>query len=97
MSSLIYCQCCEKQLRSYGDIAFELFKFICECYQEGTPMEVSSDIHESHHGYLSIIHFLESKGYLVTTESSENSLQVKPLGIHFNGLSVKDKPVFCIH
>jgi hypothetical protein len=97
MQQMIFCEGCEKRLRSHGDYAFELFEFICDSYHEGAPMEISLSIHETTHGYLSIIHFLETKGYVVTTDSSESTIQVKPLGIDYAGRGDNALPMFCIH
>ncbi len=96
MLTIEYCEVCEKRLRSYGDFAFELFDLICYHYLMDNVFEVSSDIHDMTHGYLALIHFLERKGFIVSTESSQSCLQIKPLGLSYSNLG-NHELLFCLH
>ena len=73
-----YCLDCKREIKSYGGIAFEYFDFICEQYFLDSPLELSTSIHDPTHGCESIVRFLELKGFVITTESSQETIQVKP-------------------
>lgn len=94
---IFFCDLCQKKVRAYGDIAFSLFEFICESYFKNYPLEICTDSQKGPYDFLQIIYFLESKGLVITTESSLFMIQVKPLGFD---LFVDDIDIFahfCVH
>jgi len=94
-SKLSYCDDCMDKLQLFGGIAYEVFENICHNYAFRVPFILSTDIHDTDHGYLSIITFLESKGYVLTTESSENSVAIIPKGFRIETLWEKKVCEFC--
>jgi hypothetical protein len=92
MLEIFYCDECKSKLCECGDIAFALFEHICEQYFDGQPLELSTCVHDRTHSYLEIIRYLEIKGFVVTTESGENLIQVKPIGLR----QVDELFLFCL-
>lgn len=89
MITLTFCFACTKTLYDYGIPALSLFEEICRTYlRDDKFLEIASDddIFESEIFYSlseahSILKFLESKGYVTTTECSQNCIQVRPNGL----------------
>jgi hypothetical protein len=79
MLDISYCESCSDQLNQYGGIAAEYFEIICLHYFEQGPLEISTCVHDYDHAYLELSRFLELKGYVVTTESGPETIQVRPL------------------
>lgn len=94
---IFFCDICKNKVKAYGDIAFSLFEIICESYFNEHPLEISTDSHDGPYDFLQIIYFLESKGLVITTESSFSLIQVKPLGLHYYGGGMDFFAQFCIH
>jgi len=78
LGSLTYCEKCMRELHEYGGIAVLTFEKIAEEYINEGPFDLSDDPSEKPYSCLTVIKFLEQKGYIVSTESSENSIQIKP-------------------
>lgn len=97
MLTIIYCDRCKDSLLEYGEIAFTLFSFICDQFFKNDPLEISTNIEDSIHGYSMIVRFLELKGFVLTTESGVESIQVKPLGFHCFGDNDWKVCRFCVH
>jgi hypothetical protein len=95
--TIVYCDKCKEKVLYCGDIAFHLFEFICEQFYQNEPLEISTNIHDDTHGYEVIVKLLEKKGLVVTTECSQDSIQVKPLGIYCFGGDYWKICRFCIH
>lgn len=71
---ITYCPICEKRLRSYGDVTFTLYQAICEGFilrDEELLLETLEKLRE-------IVRYLETKGFIVTTECSKDSVSAKP-------------------
>ena len=97
MLKIFYCSKCRDDIRQFGDTCLFVFEIICESFFSGETLEISTDIHDGTHAYYEIIRFLESKRLVITTESSENTIAVKPRG--FSVFDDDDLYVcrFCIH
>jgi hypothetical protein len=97
MLKMIYCEDCESTLRSYGECVFACFHMVCWSYHNGSPLEVSAQKFERTNGDLSIGRFLESKGYVISTENGLETILLKPM--HTMVLDEEDssKCRFCMH
>lgn len=92
---LSYCETCEKELRDYGGIACEFFKLISESFYLQGSIAFSTHIHDGLWGSLELIKFLEIKGYVVSTESSQSTIQIRPLGFDYKFESQNLNLHFC--
>lgn len=88
MVMIIFCEACSSGLHKIG-IANSLYLDICECFVNHCTPCHSSD---PSLGWIDpIIFYLESNGYIVTTEGDKNLLFVKPTGLTYdcvNGTSI---------
>ncbi len=81
MLGVAYCLKCRSDISQYGEIPNLLFEQICEHYiftREGMRIPCSPD--SEYHIFSKAIDFLESKGYVVSTEEGKDEIKVKPLG-----------------
>ena len=87
MLTMSYCSFCHTNVASHGVMICEMFEKICShvaftgsYYKYKSPEEIEGDkipfSAEPHFHVL--VKFLETKGYVVTTEYDENTIQVKP-------------------
>ena len=97
MIKLTFCQDCERELRSFGNFAFEAFEYICFMYFYDAPIEILDHEFENIFDAVSLWKFLENKSYVITTESGLDTIQIKPLHVSssrgLNGRYVR----FCKH
>lgn len=78
-----YCRKCETNLCRLGIDYLDIFRNICEQYLEDRePLEVSDEFLQSEARFLSVLQSLEKNGYLISTETDLDLIQIKPLGIH---------------
>jgi hypothetical protein len=97
MLKTCYCSRCLDKIFNHGEIALNTFLEISlHYYFEKKPFEFSTNIHASQIGIQSIVHFLESKGYVTTTESSEEKIRVKPKGFSKYFDFDEDVHFFCL-
>lgn len=82
------CRKCHDELAESGTILLQWYIEICTCVSAGFP-PVISDGKEGKGDTLT--HYLESKGFVCTTEINMDRLLVRPIG-HFEHLGVD---VFC--
>jgi len=78
MLMIHYCEECRNKLVDYGEIAYHIYTEACEYWiynSEYFEMFAPSDCD------LKVLSFLESKGYMISTECSQDLLKIKPLGI----------------
>lgn len=97
---MVYCDKCKEKLKSFGDISFEVFDFICVNYMKGDPVEISTkyNVVDVIYPLIQIINFLEKKGYLITKETDHKDiLMVKPSGVKSYGDDYFKICRFCIH
>jgi hypothetical protein len=78
LNSLTYCEKCIDELESYGGIAVLTFEKLCEEYVTIGPFDLSDDPRDMPFSCLAVVKFLEKKGYIISTESSEFGIQIKP-------------------
>jgi hypothetical protein len=87
MLSILYCQKCRDELWKSGEFASTLFDAIVENYL--VHNEVSYFYHSEDDAKKALVatKYLESKGYVVSTETAMDCISIKPLGIRcFEGL-----------
>ena len=86
----MYCVKCKENLETYGEMAHVLYQQICESYfyggkcwefQKTEPSCFGIVLDES---YVALTKFLESKGYIVTTEASYDRIKAKPTKIKYS-------------
>ncbi len=97
MLTIQYCEKCKQQISEYGDIAFSLFSFACEQFYKNDPLEVSTDLDDFPNSSDVMIKFLENKGFIITTESSKQTIQIKPLGLKCYIDDFNKVCRFCLH
>lgn len=89
MLTILYCDKCKDEMCKSDPFIFEFFDFIVDQYFHDSPLEISTNIHDCTHEYVSMIKFLEAKNYIVSTECSIDTIQVKPLGFDKSGQTLK--------
>lgn len=72
IQEFIHCKKCVSTLEKYGNLPLDIYLGICEQYAQ--DYDIFCDYGNT------IINFLESKGFVVTTECYDDSLAVKPNG-----------------
>lgn len=75
MINLTYCTKCLENLYDSGGVAFIIYEGICENfvkYKIPMPVELLEP------GAKQILHYLEMKGYVVTTEIEKDTIAVLP-------------------
>src|SRR5437867_1273043 len=92
MLTITYCSKCKDELCKHDPFIFEFFNYIVEQYFFALPLEISTEICDYQHNYISMVKFLEQKNYVISTESSHTTIQVKPLGFDKSGQTVK---IYC--
>lgn len=98
MLTLVYCECCRKRMSEHADVAFEVFEAISEYYHlSGSAIEFSTEIQQDCYGVLPVIKWLESKQIVVTTESAQSLIKVKPLGFEYYTEDENLICHFCLH
>ncbi len=80
MLTILYCEKCQQKIKNFGGIAFEVFDEICQCFFEGYPLEIPTDMKETCCDIMPLIEFLEKKGFIVTTDIGKDVIAIKPLG-----------------
>lgn len=79
-----YCQKCLTPLCRKGIKYYQLFKFICESYQEDREtIEISVDFlsEDIDQEFDQAMEWLEKKGYILSTESDQDLITIKPMGL----------------
>ena len=84
-----YCLICHENLKKYP-LCAEFWEYIIDCYTVKGYFQIEDD-----NAYISIVDFLEKKGYLITCESGCDSIFIRPTGIHY-AVSEEEEPVMCV-
>lgn len=77
IQEFIHCKKCISKLEKYGNLPLDVYLGICEQYAQKNSIFCEAGKKGSGN---TIINFLESKGFVVTTECYDDSLAVKPNG-----------------
>lgn len=96
MLAITYCPECKDKILEYGEIVFTVFEAVCEQYYLEEYLTLSTHKNDIRL-YNGIVQFLEHKGLVVTTESSQETFQVKPIGLYCFGKGLEKVCKFCIH
>src|SRR6267142_1907521 len=91
MLTITYCSKCKDELCKHDPFIFEFFNYIVEQYFFHLPMEISTNFDDfvTNYNYKTMVKFLELKRFIVSTESSQNTIQIKPLGFDKSGQTIK--------
>lgn len=81
MLEVVYCNCIAK-LDEQDDLPERVLEFIIFQYLQDETVEFSSLPEVGLVGFQTLVRYLELKGLVITTECSENLLQVKPVGFY---------------
>lgn len=81
MLDINYCQECREKLEDCGELAVTLFETICEAWIDTEQIHLVEDECTYIRDYIAVAKYLESKGFIVTTESGINTLAIKPIGL----------------
>lgn len=93
MLTIFYCPCCRKKIEEIGRFLEMFFEDICASYFSGKIFHVRK-IFDKDGGLLTMIHFLESKGLVVSTEIDKEDILVRPN--RFVLSSIKGFKVSCL-
>ncbi len=95
LQEFVHCKKCVENLCLYGRLPLDVYLGICEQYAHKNLILCSYGKHGKGDP---IISFLESKGFIVTTEHCHDSLAVKPIGYieHNSNYNAKTTHEFCI-
>lgn len=95
MLEISTCSKCKDELWQYGEMVYEVYQAICiEHVKE--PFDIPGIEHvpylsNASRNIYKIIQFLETKGYVVSTESDISLIRIKPIGMdcihHEQGVS----------
>lgn len=81
MLATTYCSLCKNKLKSYGGPAFQLYdRIFIEYLIDKKPIKLCTLDH-ANFAIEQIIHFLENKNYIVTTEAGKHHILIKPKGM----------------
>lgn len=72
-----FCKACHDDLMENGHFLFEYYMKLCGHYCEGIKIHVRGG---SEGKGDTLTHYLENKGYIISTESSETTLMLMPIG-----------------
>ena len=74
-----HCEECHNRLIGYGQPAYGTYNLISEIFLFfGEPFRLPID----EKGILQVVKFLEMKGLLISHETEDESIYIKPLGCH---------------
>lgn len=77
IQEFVHCKKCISTLEKYGNLPLDIYLGVCEEYAQKNP--IFSEIGKKGLGN-TIINFLESKNFIVTTEFCQETLAIKPAG-----------------
>jgi hypothetical protein len=75
--NIAYCPTCRRELEKFGYLAVHIFEHACQRYCQQEP----DDFTQRMYAKTTICEFLESKGFMVSTEDGLDSIAYKPLGV----------------
>lgn len=82
MLAIFYCEECINNLLLHGELALKVFEEVCEKFLfSDAGYEISIKKEGENNSLMGLIEFLEKKGYVISTESGEFFLRVKPSGL----------------
>ena len=97
MLTIIFCEKCKQNLCKVYPALFDFFEFICDQYFHDTPVILSYNSLDYDDACQMVrlwngVKWLEDQNYIVSTESSHTTIQVKPLGFDKSGQTIK---IYC--
>ncbi len=81
MLSILYCEECDKKLRTYGAYVSELYDVILQDYLIDDTISFFLTTDKDFSKLSTATRFLEGRGYVVSCETAPDRVSVRPLGI----------------
>ena len=89
---IMHCRNCKRQLHNFGGIAEVIYYHICEHFAiHGIPFIITQEEINGIPCHKPITEYLEKKGFLVSTDISEDRISIKPVGF----IRIEENVYFC--
>ncbi len=81
MLSILYCEECDKKLRTYGAYVAELYDTVVIDYLINDTISYFLTTDKDYNKLAPATKFLEGRGYVVSCETAPDRISIRPLGI----------------